>query len=209
MSKKRSYYDVLGIARDAGSGDIKKAVRKARRAVHPDLHPHADPDAVREVNEAAACLQDPVLRLAYDQGGERVGPEAQAFAAAMKIVCQFITRALEEEVEDAPKFIRELVLVNIHAGVKRVQEIKAMSAKLKKRRARIKRKSGANLFHEVIDQQLQAWEKEIEGTERGIAGLTEMLAELTGYEDMPEVDERNGRQLGPLESLMFLAGAIS
>lgn len=38
MSKKldRAFYDVLGVMKDAGDGEIKKAYKKAALMAHPD-----------------------------------------------------------------------------------------------------------------------------------------------------------------------------
>jgi molecular chaperone DnaJ len=65
------YYDILGVDRDAGQDEIKKAFRRLARETHPDSNPD-DPSAehrFREVAEAYEVLGDPDRRAAYDRGG--------------------------------------------------------------------------------------------------------------------------------------------
>ena len=66
----KDYYRVLGVARDADAGSIKKAFRKLARETHPDANP-TDPGAearFREIAEAYEVLSDPARRRAYDRG---------------------------------------------------------------------------------------------------------------------------------------------
>jgi molecular chaperone DnaJ len=67
----RDYYQVLGVARDAGESEIKKAFRKLARELHPDVNSH-DPDAETKFKEAAEAyevLSDADRRATYDRYG--------------------------------------------------------------------------------------------------------------------------------------------
>jgi len=68
-----SYYQVLGINRNASEDEIKKAYRKAALRWHPDKNPddraHAEAK-FKEVAEAYEVLCDPQKRAIYDQGGK-------------------------------------------------------------------------------------------------------------------------------------------
>jgi molecular chaperone DnaJ len=67
----RDYYEVLGVSRDAGEDELKKAYRKLARQCHPDANPD-DPEAeakFKELGEAYAVLSDPNRRSTYDRFG--------------------------------------------------------------------------------------------------------------------------------------------
>ena len=73
----RDYYEVLGVARDAGEAEIKKAYRQLAMQFHPDRNP-GNKDAeerFKEVNEAYAVLSDPDKRAHFDRFGT-AGPGA-------------------------------------------------------------------------------------------------------------------------------------
>ncbi|MGX8699545.1 MAG: molecular chaperone DnaJ [bacterium] len=71
MAEKRDYYEVLGLGKDAGEGDIKRAFRKLAKENHPDLHPGdaAAEARFKEINEAYEVLSDPEKKSRYDQFG--------------------------------------------------------------------------------------------------------------------------------------------
>ncbi|MDB5190840.1 MAG: molecular chaperone DnaJ [Segetibacter sp.] len=66
------YYKILGIDKNAGPEDIKKAYRKLARKLHPDLNPNDDAakKKFQEVNEANEVLSDPEKRKKYDKYGK-------------------------------------------------------------------------------------------------------------------------------------------
>jgi molecular chaperone DnaJ len=73
MSAKRDYYEVLGVPREAGVEDIKKAYRKAALQHHPDRNP-GDKQAeerFKECADAYAVLGDEQKRKQYDQFGHQ------------------------------------------------------------------------------------------------------------------------------------------
>ncbi len=68
---KRDYYEVLGVSKDAGADDIKKAYRKGAMKYHPDRNP-GDKEAeakFKEIGEAYEVLSDTEKRARYDQYG--------------------------------------------------------------------------------------------------------------------------------------------
>ncbi|MBV9820520.1 MAG: molecular chaperone DnaJ [Solirubrobacterales bacterium] len=67
----RDYYEVLGVSRNAGDAEIKKAFRRLARELHPDVNSH-DPEAEAKFKEAAEAyevLSDAERRATYDRYG--------------------------------------------------------------------------------------------------------------------------------------------
>jgi molecular chaperone DnaJ len=71
MANKRDYYEVLGVSRDAGEEDIKRAYRKLAMQYHPDRNP-GDAEAEAKFKEAAEAydvLHDADKRERYNRYG--------------------------------------------------------------------------------------------------------------------------------------------
>src|ERR1700709_2343137 len=66
---KQDYYATLGVARDAGADDLKRAYRKLARQYHPDSNPGdaAAEAKFKEISEANSVLADAEQRKEYDQ----------------------------------------------------------------------------------------------------------------------------------------------
>jgi molecular chaperone DnaJ len=71
MAKKRDYYEILGLARDASEEDIKKSYRKLAMKHHPDRNPDdkSAEEKFKESKEAYEMLSEPDKRRAYDTYG--------------------------------------------------------------------------------------------------------------------------------------------
>ena len=68
---KRDYYEVLGIDRNAGQDEIKKAYRKLALKFHPDRNPddRKAEERFKEATEAYEVLRDQSSRARYDRFG--------------------------------------------------------------------------------------------------------------------------------------------
>ena len=97
---KRDYYEVLGLDRGAGEGEVKRAFRRLARELHPDVNRH-DPEAEEKFKEAAEAyevLSDPERRRTYDTFGHeglRSGgwaPRTGAFGTFEDVLSAFFGR---------------------------------------------------------------------------------------------------------------------
>ena len=71
MAVKRDLYEVLGVSRDAGADDIRKAYRRLARQHHPDAN-GGDTEAgerFKEISQAYEVLSNPDKRSRYDRFG--------------------------------------------------------------------------------------------------------------------------------------------
>ena len=84
MAKKRDFYEVLGVNRDASEDEIKKAYRKLAMKHHPDRSPDSKDgeEKFKEAKEAYEILCDPDKRRAYDAYGHAgVNPQMGGMGA--------------------------------------------------------------------------------------------------------------------------------
>lgn len=73
MTRKRDYYEVLGVSKEATEADIKKAYRTLAKKYHPDRNPGdmKSEEMFKKASEAYAVLADPDKRARYDQFGHQ------------------------------------------------------------------------------------------------------------------------------------------
>jgi len=89
MTKKRDYYEVLGVGRGASEKEIADAYRKLALACHPDRNP-GDAEAETKFKEAAEAfevLSDSQKRARYDRHGHAAfeGGGGPSFSSAQDI----------------------------------------------------------------------------------------------------------------------------
>lgn len=72
VSKRKDYYKVLGVPRDADERAVRKAFRKAAKENHPDIG--GSEEKMAALNEAYEVLSDSELRQRYDNGDDPNDP---------------------------------------------------------------------------------------------------------------------------------------
>ncbi|CAG9937535.1 unnamed protein product [Clonostachys rosea f. rosea IK726] len=75
-SQRKDYYKIMGLEKDAGDNEIKKAYRKLAVKYHPDKNPGDEKAEAmfKDLQEAYETLSDPQKRAAYDNGDDLMDP---------------------------------------------------------------------------------------------------------------------------------------
>jgi DnaJ family protein C protein 7 len=87
-ARKRDYYAILGVDRNASEQEIKKAYKKMAMKYHPDRNAESEETKKMaekkfiDVNDAYSVLSDPKKKSMYDQGVDPLNPE-EASAGGM------------------------------------------------------------------------------------------------------------------------------
>ena len=106
MSEPATYYEVLGVARDATAEQIKTAYRRLAKELHPDHHAGdvAKEQRFKVVTAAYEVLSDPERRRAYDTqlADEARAAEARRFEEAARQAAEAARRSAQE-LQHAPR----------------------------------------------------------------------------------------------------------
>ena len=130
--RRRDYYVVLGVSRDASEADIKRAFRELARRHHPDVNPADGGEAFREINEAYAVLSDRDARARYDRWGHPddggTGLGAVVDAAQEMINDMFRRRRNKQKGRDL-RYTLELTFEEAAFGVTKTIEVATEAGK--------------------------------------------------------------------------------
>ena len=83
MATNRDYYEILGVAKNAGPDELKRAYRVKARKHHPDVDKSTGAEErFKEINEAYQVLSDSQKKAAYDQFGHAAFEPGGGFPGA-------------------------------------------------------------------------------------------------------------------------------
>lgn len=126
-----SYYDILGVSKDASDTEIKKAYRKLAQKWHPDKNldnKHEAESKFQKISQAFSVLSDPGKRAHYDRFGsdEDIGHGGMAGMDAFDMFDRIFGMQGSSNVPDAEHIV-ELTLEELYKGVDRIEEFERYS----------------------------------------------------------------------------------
>jgi molecular chaperone DnaJ len=86
--ERRTYYEILGVPRQASRGEVKAAFRRLAKVYHPDATPGVEGSRFRQICEAYKVLSNPFQRRAYDRELAAREKETCPFYAAPILLAQ-------------------------------------------------------------------------------------------------------------------------
>ena len=129
--KSRTYYEILGVSRDASIEEITIAKNALAKVYHPDANAHKDIDTtafMQEILEAYQTLSDPEKRKGYD---------AQFFGNSEPVERVFKTFKLEPE-EKTAESVSFVTYWNAYSSLNEILEksLQLMNREEKKKKCR-------------------------------------------------------------------------
>jgi DnaJ-class molecular chaperone len=124
--RRRDYYVVLGLSRDASEADVKRAFRELARKHHPDVNPADGGEAFREINEAYAVLSDRDSKARYDRWGhpdDSGGGLASVVDAAQEMINDVFRRRRNRQKGRDLRYTLELAFEEAAFGVTKTIEV--------------------------------------------------------------------------------------
>lgn len=97
--KSNTYYDILGVSRDATLEEITNAKNALAKVYHPDANVHKDIDTtafMQEILEAYQVLSDPEKRKAYNQ---------ETFGETTRVFRTFKVGPEDGQKDETPSFV--------------------------------------------------------------------------------------------------------
>lgn len=177
-----SHYDTLGVPRDASADDIKHAFRRRSSECHPDKG--GDAEAQAAVNRAYETLGDPDRRAEYDATGTSSEP-GSIQTEARDALLHLFRAAIENSEGDLVEDVRSMLALHAAELVKWQADCEKKRTRLLHRRKKVRARTGENLVHALIDEQVRALDQQLAKMPRGFE-VNRLALEMLGNYEMAE-----------------------
>lgn len=186
----KPHYETLGVSEEASAAEIKRAFLARAKSAHPDKKGGSQGE-MAAINHAFDVLGDPKRRLLYDatgQDGQRP-IEEQMRGLLMQGFQQALKQGSQTILKDVRQFVKEAKAKTIESQ----KEMRKGIKELESRRKKIKSRGKENLFHMIVDKEIQNLKQNIAVMDEGLKVVAEAFKALDEYEsDEKEPELRRG-----------------
>lgn len=176
-----TYYETLGVSPDATPEEIKRAYRAKASKLHPDREGGSD-DAMRELNVAYECLSNDDRRTMYDRTGVDAVGDARNQRLRSLIMDAFNNMLATKIDHNEMLVVTNYVRTQREKLLGQQRETEAERKRLERKRDKIRRRDGVNLFHMLVDQHITALTQGLEELKEDLAICDEAVEMLKTYE---------------------------
>jgi curved DNA-binding protein CbpA len=205
-------YAVLGVPRDAGADDVKRAHRMRAKETHPDAGGKDDDSKSAEfadVQRAWLVLSDPEKRAHYDKTGDAGGdqPVQDPDAPSLGIIARLFNAILADASDEAFQtnlavVISQALQTNIDEVTAQLQSKRRMLQRAMKFKGRFRKRDGSeNKIDPMIEWHIRQLEGSIKTGELAIAQCRraqEIIADYDFTQDQPPPSQYGGFSFNPL-----------
>lgn len=192
----KQHYETLGVPEEeATPAEIKRAYRSRAASAHPDKK-GGNQDEMIAINHAFDVLGDPQRKLLYDatgQDGQRPIDE-QCRGLLMQGFQQVLASDSQTILKDVRAFVKDAERKTIDSQ----REARKAIKELESRRKKIKSKGKENVFHMIVDKEIQSLKQNIAVMDEGLKVVAAAYKALDDYESDEKEPERRVLTYGDL-----------
>lgn len=189
----KQHYETLGVPEDATPEQIKRAYRSRAASAHPDKK-SGNEDEMVKINRAFDVLGDPDRRLLYDATGQdsQRPIDEQVRGLLMQGFQQALGKGSNTILKDVRWFVKEAEAKTVEGQ----REAKKAIKELESRRKKIKSKGKENIFHMIVDKEIQGLKQNIAVMNEGLKVVAAAFKTLDDYESDEKEPQPRGLGLG-------------
>lgn len=176
---KQTYYEELGVTKNATADQIKRAYRAKAKDIHPDKG--GDTAEFVSVAHAYEVLSDPERRLLYDATGADKRPTIEI--EVQNTLLQLFNQALTSEQDiEIVATVRNVIITRAEQIPDECKKLKDRRKKLAVKRTKIK-SAGVNVAHLIIDQETRSIDAQLANLKHQTAIGKACLTALKAYSE--------------------------
>lgn len=177
-----TFYDDLGVAKNADKATIKRTYRKRAQKEHPDKGGNAE--KFHQIQRAYDVLGDDARRAHYDAYGvDGQRDQQNVIAQRLAALLMHLVESVDVDHIDLIGAMRDALVKGRQTTLAAIQVQEAKIKKYERAAKRMKRKvSGANVFAQMIEGQISIFKRGVELGKAELKTVEEMQEMLKDYQ---------------------------